>query len=116
MTIERAIEIVKRRYELLASYLDARTGKMMIVIKAESELREILGVKSPEGGLSLFYSDVKELARGDVTIRELVERKNPAVELGRRGGNVIAQRGSAYFKQLQAKRKNPSGGRPPKSK
>jgi hypothetical protein len=42
-------------------------------------------------------------------------KKNAAaVELGRRGGKAIAKRGSEYFRQLQAKRKDRKGGRPPK--
>jgi hypothetical protein len=42
-------------------------------------------------------------------------KKNPAaVALGRRGGQVIAQRGADYFRELQAKRKIRKGGRPPK--
>ena len=45
------------------------------------------------------------------------EEKDPAaVKLGRKGGKKIAKRGSEYFSQLQAKRKNRKGGRPPKSK
>ena len=44
-------------------------------------------------------------------------RKNPAaVTLGRKGGKAIAERGPEYFRQLQAKRKNRKGGRPPKEK
>jgi len=44
-------------------------------------------------------------------------RKNPAaVALGRKGGKAIAERGPEYFRQLQAKRKNRKGGRPPKEK
>jgi hypothetical protein len=47
----------------------------------------------------------------------LAKEKDPAaVALGRKGGKKIAKRGSEYFKQLQAKRKNRKGGRPPKSK
>jgi len=42
-------------------------------------------------------------------------RKDPAaVALGRKGGKAIAERGPEYFRQLQAKRKNRKGGRPPK--
>src|ERR1700680_2697890 len=106
MTIDEALKIVKRRHELLTSYVDARTGMMMFVVKAASELRVIPEVKFPEGGISLFASEVIELAQGQVTIRDLVEKKNPAaVALGRKGGKAIAQRGPEYFRQLQARRK-----------
>jgi hypothetical protein len=43
-------------------------------------------------------------------------KKNPAaVALGRIGGKAIAERGSDYFRGLQAKRKAHKGGRPPKA-
>jgi hypothetical protein len=117
MNIEEAMEIVKQRYGLLTSYVDARTGKMMAVVKAEPELRAIPEVPSPEGGIALFYCDVIELAKGRVTIKDLVRRKNPeiftAAELGRKGGRAIARRGPDYFRELQAKRKERKGGRPP---
>jgi hypothetical protein len=46
-----------------------------------------------------------------------MKKKDPAaVSLGKKGGKVIAKRGSEYFRQLQAKRRNHKGGRPPKSK
>jgi hypothetical protein len=39
--------------------------------------------------------------------------KNPAaVELGRRGGEATAKRGSDYFRKIAAKRKQFKGGRP----
>lgn len=39
--------------------------------------------------------------------------KNPhAVKLGKLGGKAISRRGSEYFRQLQAKRKDRKGGRP----
>ena len=37
-----------------------------------------------------------------------------ATVLGRKGGSVIAKRGSAYFRKLAAKRKTHGGGRPRK--
>ena len=124
MAIEKAIETVKKRFGLLTAYVDAATGRMMHVIKAEAELRAIPEVKWPEGGISLSASEVIELARGDVSIRDLVERKNPelfhknpaASELGRKGGKAVSKRGPEYFRQLQAKRKRFGGGRPSKSK
>jgi hypothetical protein len=43
--------------------------------------------------------------------------KDPnAVALGRKGGEAIAKRGSAYFRALQAKRRNRKGGRPKKTR
>jgi hypothetical protein len=115
MRFEKALEIVKARYGLLFSYVDARTGKMMVVIKAEEELKQIPGVTDPTGGISLFFSDVIELAQDRTTIRELVGRKNPAAELGRKGGQEISKRGPEYFRELQARRKTRAGGRPQKS-
>jgi hypothetical protein len=47
----------------------------------------------------------------------LAKEKDPAaVSLGRRGGRKTAKRGAAYYKEIQALRKNKKGGRPPKSK
>jgi hypothetical protein len=117
MTIDHAIEIVKNRYGILTSYLDARTGKMMTVVRAERQLRAIRQVPLPDTGIALMHSDLIELAEGRVTVKGLVRRKNPeifAAELGARGGKVIAKRGPDYFRQLQAKRKTHAGGRPPK--
>lgn len=122
MTIEKATEIIKKRYGYLSTYVDVR-GRMMRVIKAEPELRAIPEVKFPEGGISLLPSEVIELAHGDVTIRDLVVRKHPdlfglnpaASELGRKGGESIANRGPEYFRKLQALRKTKGGGRPPKT-
>ena len=37
---------------------------------------------------------------------------SPAAVLGRKGGPTTAKRGSEYFRQLAAKRKTRSGGRP----
>ncbi|HET9406102.1 MAG TPA: hypothetical protein VFO39_02590 [Candidatus Sulfotelmatobacter sp.] len=45
----------------------------------------------------------------------LAQSKLPAAaQLGRKGGSVIAKRGSAYFRKLAAKRKTFGGGRPRK--
>lgn len=117
MNIEQAMEIVQQRYGLLTSYVDARTGKMMTVIKADPALRAIPEVPFPQWGIALFFSDVIELAKGRVTIEDLVRRKNPEIftagDLGRKGGMQIAKRGPDYFRKLQAKRKERKGGRPP---
>lgn len=39
---------------------------------------------------------------------------SPAIALGRKGGTATAKRGPEYFRQLAAKRKSHSGGRPRK--
>lgn len=78
MTLDDALDIVKGHYGLLDSYVSAH-GKMMYVVKAESELRAIPGVNSPKSGIALFASEVKELARGTTTIAELVKRKHPGL-------------------------------------
>lgn len=39
----------------------------------------------------------------------------PAAIMGSKGGSETAKRGSDYFRQLAAKRKNRAGGRPKKS-
>lgn len=41
-------------------------------------------------------------------------KQSAAASLGRKGGSVIAQRGSDYFRKLAARRKHHRGGRPRK--
>jgi hypothetical protein len=74
--LTEALEIVRGRYGLLASYVQA-SGRMMYVVAAERQLRAMPEVNSPRGGLAMFASDAIELARGATTIEALVRRKNP---------------------------------------
>ena len=43
---------------------------------------------------------------------DLIALPSTAVSLGQRGGQKTAERGSEYFRQIAAKRKTRSGGRP----
>jgi hypothetical protein len=43
---------------------------------------------------------------------DLIALPSTAVSLGQRGGQKTAERGSAYFRQIAAKRKTKAGGRP----
>jgi hypothetical protein len=59
----------------------------------------------------------RELLRSALALTDdlLSEAKqSAAIALGRKGGSVIAKRGSDYFRKLAAKRKTHGGGRPPK--
>jgi hypothetical protein len=59
----------------------------------------------------------RELLTSAVALTDdlLTQAKMPAAAaLGRKGGSVIAKRGSDYFRQLAAKRKTHGGGRPRK--
>jgi hypothetical protein len=59
----------------------------------------------------------RELLRSAIAITDdlLRQTKLPAAAiLGKRGGSVIAMRGSAYFRKLAARRKTHGGGRPRK--
>jgi hypothetical protein len=59
----------------------------------------------------------RELLKSALAITDdlLKQSKLPAAAiLGRKGGSVIAKRGSDYFRKLAAKRKTHGGGRPPK--
>jgi hypothetical protein len=78
MTLKEALRIVKGRYGLLAPEVDAR-GKMRYVVAAERELRAIPEVADPESGIAIFAPEVKELARGAITIEALVRRKSPGL-------------------------------------
>src|SRR2546427_6723397 len=57
----------------------------------------------------------RELLKAALTLTDdlISQAKLPAASaLGRKGGSVTAKRGSEYFRQLAAKRKTRSGGRP----
>jgi hypothetical protein len=59
----------------------------------------------------------RELLRSALAITDdLLSQPNlsAATVLGRKGGSVIAKRGSAYFRKLAARRKTHGGGRPRK--
>lgn len=59
----------------------------------------------------------RELLRAALALADdlLKQSKLPAAAiLGKKGGSAIAKRGSAYFRQLAAKRKTHGGGRPRK--
>ena len=59
----------------------------------------------------------RELLKAALALTDdlISQDKMPAARaLGRKGGAAIAKRGSEYFRQLAAKRKTRSGGRPPK--
>jgi len=59
----------------------------------------------------------RELLKAALAITDdlISQDKMPAAKaLGRKGGAAIAKRGSEYFRQLAAKRKTRSGGRPSK--
>ena len=60
----------------------------------------------------------RELLRSALVLTDdlLSESKqSAAIALGRKGGSVIAKRGSDYFRKLAARRKTHGGGRPPKN-
>ena len=52
------------------------------------------------------------LALADDLLKQ--SKQTAAVSLGRKGGSVIAKRGSDYFRNLAARRKTHGGGRPRK--
>ena len=53
------------------------------------------------------------LALADDLIKQ--QRMTPAAVIGQKGGSSTAKRGSDYFRELQARRKNKAGGRPSKA-
>jgi hypothetical protein len=62
----------------------------------------------------------RELLRAALTLTDDLigqskSKMTPAAILGRKGGSTMAQRGPEYFRQLAAKRKTRSGGRPRKT-
>lgn len=78
MTLDEALKFVKDRYGLLDTYVEAG-GRMLFVVKAENELREIATLKLPGHGIALFANEVKELARRLTTIEALARMKHPEI-------------------------------------
>jgi len=93
-----------------------------------SERTELVALKKLIGEADHILATTPELPENrTVRCRELLtsalaitddliaQTKLPAAALlGRKGGSVIAKRGSAYFRKLAAKRKTFGGGRPRK--
>lgn len=60
----------------------------------------------------------RELLKAAISLTEdfISQAKlSPAAALGQKGGSATAQRGSEYFRELAAKRRTRSGGRPRKA-
>ena len=55
-----------------------------------------------------------DLLTAAVHLADALLEESPAAVLGEKGGKVTAQRGSEYFRQIAAKRKERKGGRPSK--
>lgn len=56
----------------------------------------------------------RELLSSALSLANDLIETSPAAALGQKGGLVTAKRGPEYFRELAAKRKNKSGGRPRK--
>src|ERR1035437_8784121 len=59
----------------------------------------------------------RELLRSPLALTDDLlsqSKQSAAIALGRKGGSVIAKRGSDYFRNLAARRKTHGGGRPRK--
>jgi hypothetical protein len=76
MTLDGALRILKGLYGPLLDTYANQAGKHIYVVNAERELRAIPSVPLPKLGIGLFAREVKELARGRVTVEVLVRRKN----------------------------------------
>jgi len=57
-----------------------------------------------------------ELLTAALHLADNLLEESPAAALGAKGGKQTAKRGSEYFRQIAAKRKTRSGGRPKKHK
>lgn len=76
MTLDHALKTAKAAFGLRDVYV-SEGGKMIFVLNAERELREIPAVKLPGSGIGLLAPEVIDLARGVTTIEALVRKKNP---------------------------------------
>ena len=57
-----------------------------------------------------------DLLTAAMLLADVLLEESPAAALGAKGGKQTAKRGSEYFRQLAAKRKDRKGGRPPKER
>lgn len=77
-----------------------------------AESQHILATtKLPEGRSERAY----ELLTAAVALADELLTESPAAVLGKKGGKVMAKRGSEYFRKIAGMRKEHKGGRPPKS-
>jgi len=76
----------------------------------EEAHRILATTKLPEGRAERAY----ELLTAAVSLADHLLTESPAVALGKKGGKVMAKRGSDYFRKIAAMRKEHKGGRPPK--
>ena len=60
-------------------------------------------------------ASARESLNAAIRLTDSIMLINPAADLGAKGGQVTAQRGPDYFRQLAANRKTRAGGRPRKS-
>ena len=93
-----------------------------------SQRKELAALKNLLSEADLILSTTKlpenrtarcrELLRSALALTNgLLSQSKPsmaAITLGRKGGSVIAKRGSDYFRKLAARRKTHGGGRPRK--
>ena len=75
---------------------------MAVLRKNLALVRSLTGPRDRPSRLTFRYASFRYAS--------LPEKDPAAVKLGRKGGKKIAKRGSEYFSQLQAKRKNRKGG------
>src|ERR1035438_7809005 len=79
----------------------------------------LAAIPSPDASIASARESLNAALRlsRDLVSRPITEalKVSPAAALGSKGGAVIAKRGSDYFRQLAAKRKNRAGGRPRKT-
>jgi hypothetical protein len=61
-------------------------------------------------------ASARESLNAAIRLTDSIMLVNPAADLGAKGGQVTAQRGADYFRELAAKRKTHAGGRPRKPK
>jgi hypothetical protein len=90
----------------------ARKNDLRALRNMIAEAKDILSTTTlPEGRAYRAY----ELLNAALLLADNLLEESPAAALGKKGGKQTAKRGSDYFRQIAAMRKEHKGGRPPKN-
>lgn len=91
----------------------ARKNDLKALRNVIAEAQDIVNTTElPEGRAARL----RELLASAVFLADDLLETSPAAALGKKGGKTTAKRGSDYFREIAAMRKEKKGGRPPKQK
>jgi hypothetical protein len=91
----------------------ARKNDLKALRNVIAEAQDIVNTTELPEGRS---ARLRELLASAVFLADDLLETSPAAALGKKGGKTTAKRGSDYFREIAAMRKEKKGGRPPKQK